>query len=115
MRIVVASLALLAAAAAAVTGCFSPSYRDGDVRCAAGTSRRPDGDYCAVTGTCWRNGHAPPRPPAPLTTATGGGVGISAPDDHRLTISVGQPLAGSGSAPGDHTVQLGVMRGAVSQ
>jgi hypothetical protein len=96
-------------------GCFAPSYRDGDLRCADGATACPDGYYCAVTDTCWRNGHAPPRPPAPLTAASGGGVNVTASGSHALSISVGQPLVGTASAPGDHTLQLGVMRRAASK
>jgi hypothetical protein len=101
-------------------GCFAPSYVDGNLRCADGATPCPDGYYCAIThagqpGSCWRNGHAPPRPAAPVTVSAGGAVGVTSPQSHGLSISVGQPLVGSASAAGDHTLQLGVMRGAVSK
>ena len=96
-------------------GCYAPSYRDGNLRCAEGPTPCPDGYYCAVTQTCWQNGHAPPRPPAPLTAATGGAVKVGGDGTHEISLSVGQPLVGSAAATGDHTIQFGVMRGAVSQ
>jgi hypothetical protein len=101
--------------ALALTGCFAPSYRDGDLVCADGPTRCPDGYYCAVTKTCWRNGHAPPRPPIHITAGTGGAVDVTAAGAHQMTISVGQPLVGTASATGDHTLQLGLVRSAVSK
>jgi hypothetical protein len=103
-----------------ITGCFSPNYRDGNLRCAEGGAPCPDGYYCVVTqtgqrGTCWQNGHAPPRPAAPITASAGGAVNVTAAAAHGISISVGQPLVGSVRAEGDHTVQLGVMRGAVTK
>ena len=99
------------------SSCFAPSYGDGGLRCADGPTPCPDGYYCAVTATCWRNGHAPPRPPAPLTTASAGAVrvGGAAGGSHNLDISIGQPLVGSAAADGDHTIQFGIMRNAVSK
>jgi hypothetical protein len=98
-----------------LAGCFAPSYRDGDLACADGPTRCPDGYYCAVTQTCWRNGHAPPRPPVHVAAGTGGGVNVMASGAHSMSLSVGLPVVGTATASGDHVVQLGVMRSAVSK
>lgn len=109
--------ALVLLIAVAAGGCFSPSYRDGDLRCAAGSGRAcPDGFHCAVDGACWRDGRDPPRPPAHLTTA-GGADPHLADGNYSLGVSIGQPLGGSARSAnaGDHVLQLGVMHDAVSQ
>ena len=98
----------------AAAGCFSPSYSDGNLKCAAGATPCPDGYYCAATGYCWGKGHAPPRPTPHLSTANGGDVNVTAPGDHGISVSIGQPLVGGASAPGNHTVQLGGLRSATS-
>lgn len=50
-----------------------------------------------------------------VCTPSGGAIGIQATGTHQATISIGQPLAGTASATGDHTIQLGVLRGTVSK
>jgi hypothetical protein len=102
---------------AAAGGCFSPTYRDGDLHCAVDTTVAcPDGFHCAVDNRCWRDGRDPPRPPAHLTTA-GGGDPHLADGNYSLGLSVGQPLGGSARSahPTDHVLQLGVMHDALSQ
>jgi hypothetical protein len=96
-------------------GCFSPKYKSGDLHCEAGATPCPDGFHCAVDGTCWQNGHDPPRRPAHLTAAGGGGVSVQVPNSHRAGLSCGQPLTGSPSAAGNHTVQFGLLRSAVTK
>jgi hypothetical protein len=49
------SLLVMALAAA---GCFAPKYQNGNLHCAPDKSC-PDGDHCAVDGTCWLNGQDP--------------------------------------------------------
>jgi hypothetical protein len=98
-------------------GCFSPSYRDGELHCAAAVSPAcPDSFHCAVDSRCWRDGHDPPRPPAHLTTA-GGGDPHLADGNYQLGLSVGQPFGGTARSANanDHVLQLGVLRDAVSQ
>jgi hypothetical protein len=116
MRIAFA-LVFLAAAA-----CFAPKYTDGSLHCTPnpndptpGKGTCPDGYHCAVTNTCWLDNHNPPRPPAHFTAAGGGAVKISAPMSHGTTLSIGQPLASTAKATNDHTVQFGLLRGAVSK
>ena len=46
-------------ACASLAGCFSPKYSNGAVRCQAGSHPCPDGYYCAVDNTCWKNGEGP--------------------------------------------------------
>jgi hypothetical protein len=97
--------------------CFAPSYGDGDLQCAVGATPCPDGYYCAATNRCWRNGHKPPRPPAPTDTSTAAAVGVKNASgvSHGLALSVGEPLVGGGSAPGSHSIQLGVIAGTASK
>jgi hypothetical protein len=106
----------------ALGACFSPKYTDGSLHCTPnpndprpGQGTCPDGYHCAVTNTCWALGHNPPRPPAHFTAAGGGAVNVSAPMTHAATLSVGQPLATTAQAAGDHTIQFGLLRDAVSK
>jgi hypothetical protein len=108
-------IALLLLFSIAAVGCFSPQYKDGDLHCAPTTMVCPDGYHCAVTGTCYKDGHNPPRPPGHFTAAGGGAVDVKAAGTHQVTLSVGQPLASSASAMGDHTVQFGILRDAVTK
>jgi hypothetical protein len=40
-----------------LVGCFSPKYKNGDLRCENG--KCPSGYHCAVNDTCWKNGSDP--------------------------------------------------------
>jgi hypothetical protein len=40
------------------SGCFSPKYNNGNLRCENGQTC-PDGYHCAVDNTCWKNGFDP--------------------------------------------------------
>jgi hypothetical protein len=95
-------------------GCFAPQYGDGHLQCSTRSPPCPSGYYCAATATCWRDGHAPPRPPGHLAAAAGGAVRVSTGGSHAASLSIGEPLVGATGAPHDHTVQFGVIRSAVS-
>ncbi len=51
--------ALAIACALAACACESPSYEDGNLRCAAVEPRCPAGLHCAADGTCWHDGRDP--------------------------------------------------------
>jgi hypothetical protein len=98
------------------SGCFAPDYHDGHLACALTPAPCPDGYHCAVDRRCWRDGRDPPRPPAHLTAAGGGGL-HAADSRYDLTFMIGQPLAGRAVPPtvGEHTAQFGVLFDATSR
>ena len=97
-------------------GCYSPKYHSGDLKCAAGPTPCPDGYHCAITHTCWKNGHEPPRLPGHFAPGAGGAVNITSANSHHGTLSIGQPLAGAArsSSPTDHTIEFGIVRDTVT-
>lgn len=52
------SLFILALSSCIFTGCFSPQYSNGSLRCENGTGC-PDSYHCASDSTCWKNGTNP--------------------------------------------------------
>lgn len=105
------AIAIVASAA----GCFSPSYRNGDIHCKATPNTCPDNFHCAIDHTCWRNGQEPPpQHSATIAVSAGGGIGDVNGASHRVTTSFGQP-AGTSSGSGLHSVQFGVLAGTTAQ
>jgi hypothetical protein len=99
-------------------GCFSPHYVDGNLHCAAAKAC-PDGFHCAVDNRCWKNGDDPPRPPARLSVAGGGAVGVQGTGAraHSATISIGQWLApvSQSSPASNHTFQSSLLQTTVTK
>lgn len=106
----------LFALAASTVGCFSPRYDNGQIQCQLVANSCPNGFHCAVDHTCWRNGlEPPPQHSGHFVFGAGGGVATpSAGDGHQATTSFGQ-MAGTATADGLHSVQLGVVAGTVSK
>jgi hypothetical protein len=77
-------LALLA------TGCFSPTYHNGNLNCTA-SDECPENYHCAEDRTCWQNGSDPDaRPPLPDADTTaapeiGADTRDAAPDGEAVT------------------------------
>jgi hypothetical protein len=42
-----------------ISGCFSPSYDNGRLRCSVPDGKCPSGYYCAVDDFCWKEGQTP--------------------------------------------------------
>jgi hypothetical protein len=101
---------------AATTGCFSPSYQNGEIHCKATAANVcPDGYHCAIDHTCWHNGQEPPpQHSATVTIGAGGGIGDASGGAHRITTSFGQ-LAGTSSGAGLHSIQFGAVAGTAAQ
>jgi hypothetical protein len=86
----------------ALSGCFSPSFEDGHLKCAA-NNVCPPGFHCATDLTCWKNGDDPIIGPdmstgvpisytaSTIWTSCGGGEGL-APSGAQLNLSFGGSL-----------------------
>jgi hypothetical protein len=104
--------------AACFAGCFSPSFQNGDLRCAAGGAC-PPGYYCASTQTCWKNGDPAPgavdlgeppptsSPAASVWISCGGGSGVGGTTGAELNLSIGGGVRGSSPAQSGTSVSFG--------
>jgi hypothetical protein len=106
---------------ALAAGCFSPQYKNGDLRCSA-VGSCPSGYHCAADGTCWRNGQDPTLdlgpggpddlaalvyPPAAVWISSGGGSAMGA-SGAQINLSFGgTPAAGVTSATSGALLGLG--------
>jgi hypothetical protein len=75
-----------------LAGCYSPSFQDGHLQCAA-SDKCPKDYHCAVDKTCWHNGRDPdasvsPDGPAPALDASGNGPVDAALQPNALDASV---------------------------
>lgn len=105
---------LLVAVALAATGCYKPSFENGQLRCSVPDKKCPSGFHCATDGYCWKNGQDPSTTmmpdmaePADMAqippSATKGGVvvsgGVKAQSAHyKIIMTTGQPPGGNVNA-----------------
>lgn len=69
-----------------LAGCYSPSYHDGDLKCAP-SGQCPKEYYCAADNTCWHNGH---YPDASVLDAPGrGSVDTAVQPDASVPVDTG--------------------------
>lgn len=102
----------------AASGCFSPSYHNGNTRCDS-DGKCPSGYHCAVDATCWKNGQDPAldmgdmaNPPAitfpPEAVWISSGGGSPAQGGTQLNVSIGGvSMVGTQTASGGATLTFG--------
>ena len=104
-----------------IVGCFSPSYHNGNTRCAS-DGKCPSGYHCAVDNTCWKNGQDPTpmggddmaNPPAitfpPEAVWISSGGGSPAQGQSQLNLSIGGvSTVGTTASPGGATMTPGFL------
>jgi MYXO-CTERM domain-containing protein len=85
-----------------LAGCYSPSFQDGHLQCAASGQQCPKDYHCAANNTCWHNGRDPDAGQAPE-------VGMAASPDSPVSPDMPaldtQPLDAPVDVPVDGAIQ----------
>jgi len=113
------------------SGCFSPKYSNGNLRCENGQTC-PDGYHCAADTTCWKNGSDPALdmstidnnvfdmempdlippppvtyPPASVWISCGGGAVAAASGAVLATSACEMAIAGTATGNGGSVITFG--------
>jgi hypothetical protein len=80
----------------ALSGCFSPTFGDGNTPCGSNKDC-PSGLHCAADGTCWHNGKDPvldlsvAMPDLSVNNEMDGGFDLSVPSDLGESVDLQEP------------------------